>query len=305
MSEVLVVGLPAAAAAVAVLLVVTGWRLVRSDAIEGLDVADLVLLRGEQRDDAVGRGPLDRIAARLVPVLRRLVGPAGVRWIQRQVDLAGRPDGATADTVLRRAARWLVILSPALVLFLAGGNLLGVLLAVVVVVVMPLAGLSRARRLRQEQLDRDLPDFLDILSVTVSAGVAFRPALSRVSQRFEGRPLADEMVLTLNQIANGATRREAFADLRRRNESDALAMFVTAFLQSEELGAPLAPTLNQIAADMRRDSAQRMRRRAARVAPRVTLVTSLVLVPGALILVIVGIVLGSGVDFAELFGDFG
>ena len=90
-----------------------------------------------------------------------------------------------------------------------------------------------------------------------------------------------------------------------RNESDALATFVTAFLQSEELGAPLAPTLHQIAADMRRDSAQRMRRRAARVAPRVTLVTSLVLVPGALILVIVVIVLGSGVDFAELFGDFG
>jgi len=299
----LVVVLPAAAAALAVLLVVAGWRLARSDAIEGLDVADLVLLRGEQRDDAVGRGPLDRLAGGLVPALRRLAGPAGVRWLQRQVDLAGRPDGATADTVLRRAARWLVILSPAIVLFVLGGNLLGVLLALVVVAVMPLAALSRARRLRQERLDRDLPDFLDILSVTVSAGVAFRPALSRVAERFDG-PLAEEMVLTLNQIANGATRRDAFADLRRRNESDALATFVTAFLQSEELGAPLAPTLHQIAADMRRDSAQRMRRRAARVAPRVTLVTSLVLVPGALILVIVGIVLGSGVDFAELFGDF-
>jgi tight adherence protein C len=300
----LVVLLPALGAAAAVLLVATGWRLARSDAIEGLDVADLVLLRAEQRADVTGRGPLDRTAQRLVPVLRRLVGPAGIRWLQRQVDLAGRPDGATPDTVLRRAARWLVILSPAVALFAIGGNLLGVLLAVVVVVVMPLAWLSRARRLRQEQLDRDLPDFLDILSVTVSAGVAFRPALSRVAERFEG-PLADEMVLTLNQIANGATRRDAFADLRRRNESEALATFVTAFLQSEELGAPLAPTLDQIAADMRRDSAQRMRRKAARVAPRVTLVTSLVLVPGALVLVIVGIVLGSGVDFAELFGDFG
>jgi len=296
--------LPALGAAAAVLLVATGWRLARSDSIEGLDVADLVLLRAEQRADVTGRGPLDRTAQRLVPVLRRLVGPAGIRWLQRQVDLAGRPDGATPDTVLRRAARWLVILSPAVALFAIGGNLLGVLLAALVVVVMPLAWLSRARRLRQERLDRDLPDFLDILSVTVSAGVAFRPALSRVAERFEG-PLADEMVLTLNQIANGATRRDAFADLRRRNESEALAMFVTAFLQSEELGAPLAPTLDQIAADMRRDSAQRMRRKAARVAPRVTLVTSLVLVPGALVLVIVGIVLGSGVDFAELFGDFG
>lgn len=304
MTGALVVVLPALGAAAAALLFVSGWRLARSNSIEGLDVADLMLLRGEQRDDVTGRGPLDRTAQRLVPVLRRLAGTAGMRWIQQQVDLAGRPDGATADTVLRRAARWAVILSPAVVLFVIGGNLLGVLLAAVVVVVMPLAWLSRARRLRREHLDRDLPDFLDILSVTVSAGVAFRPALSRVAERFEG-PLAEEMVLTLNQIANGATRREAFADLRRRSESDALAMFVTAFLQSEELGAPLAPTLTQIAADMRRESAQRMRRKAARVAPRVTLVTSLVLVPGALILVIVGIVLGSGVDFAALFGDFG
>ena len=66
--------------------------------------------------------------------------------------------------------------------------------------------------------------------------------------------------------------------------------FVTAFLQAEELGAPLAETLNQIAADMRRESAQRMRRRAAQTAPRVTLVTSLVLVPATLILVIVGLI---------------
>ena len=162
---------------------------------------------------------------------------------------------------------------------------------------------SESRCLARARMSRSLA-CSTCAAVTVSAGVAFRPALSRVAERFEG-PLADEMVLTLNQIANGATRRDAFADLRRRNESEALVVFVTAFLQSEELGAPLAPTLDQIAADMRRDSAQRLRRKAARVAPRVTLVTSLVLVPGALILVIVGIVLGSGVDFAELFGDFG
>ena len=80
--------------------------------------------------------------------------------------------------------------------------------------------------------------------------------------------------------------------------------FVTAFLQAEELGAPLADTLNQIALDMRRESAQALRRKAAQTAPRVTLVTSLVLVPAALILVVVGLVLGADIDFGGLKDAF-
>ena len=126
----------------------------------------------------------------------------------------------------------------------------------------------------------------------------------RVSQRYGG-PLAEEISLTLNQIASGASRRAAFTDLRDRNESDPLSQFVTAFLQSEELGAPLAETLRQIAIEMRRSNAQRMRRQAAQTAPRVTLVTSVVLVPGILVLIFVGLYLGSGVDFGSLVGGLG
>jgi tight adherence protein C len=80
--------------------------------------------------------------------------------------------------------------------------------------------------------------------------------------------------------------------------------FVSAFLQAEELGAPLADTLNQIALDTRRESAQRMRRRAAQTAPRVTLVTSLVLVPATLILVIVGLLIGTNFNINDLIGSF-
>lgn len=292
---------PAAVAAIAVVLFFQGWRLLRSTHVEGLDVGDLVLLSGEQRRRASGGGPLFRLADLLVPTLRGLVGPKGMQWLNRQVILAGRPDGASADTVLRNAAFWLILVSPALIIFVLSVNLIGLLLSVAAVLVMPLARLSRTRRLRQERLNEDLPDFLDILSVTVSAGVAFRPALLRVSQRYGG-PLAEEMSLTLNQIANGASRRTAFAELRDRNDSEALAQFVTAFLQSEELGAPLAETLNQIALEMRRSNAQRMRRRAATTAPRVTLVTTAVLVPGALVLIFVGLYLGSGADFGSILG---
>ncbi|MBO0812113.1 MAG: hypothetical protein J2P23_08710, partial [Microlunatus sp.] len=62
--------------------------------------------------------------------------------------------------------------------------------------------------------------------------------------------------------------------------------------------------LNQIALDMRRSSAQSARRRAAQLAPRVTLVTSLLMVPATLILLVVGIVIGADIDFGSILKAF-
>lgn len=295
---------PGAAAAAALLLFGRGYRLLRSDVAEGLDLDDLVILRPEQRKAAKGEGPIGRAASSLAPKVRRRLPRQWTAWLQTQVDLAGRPDGATVDTVIRNILFWALLVAPAAALFAVRGNIRGLLLCLVTPFILPLARLSRERRLRRESLDRDLPDFLDILAVTVRAGVAFRPALARVAARFTG-PIATEFQLALNQIQNGASVRGAFEQLRQRSDSEALSQFVTAFLQSTELGAPLAEALQTIAVDMRRDHAQRMRRKAARVAPRVTLVTSLVLVPGILIVLIVGLVLGSGIDLGELMGGLG
>ena len=190
---------------------------------------------------------------------------------------------------------------PVFFVMLLAGNLLLAVLALVVPVILPLSAVAGAQRRRREQIDKDLPDFLDVLAVTVMAGVNFRAALARVAEQFQG-PLGEEITLTLHQIANGASVRQAFQDLRRRSSSEAVAQFVSALLQSQELGAPLAESLRQIAEDMRRESGQRQRRAAARTAPRVTLVTSLVLVPGALIFIVVGLFLGADVDFNSLFG---
>jgi tight adherence protein C len=289
---------PGAVALLAILLLLHGWRLFRSDGMADLEVADLVLLRSLEKGP-VGNGPLGRVGERLVPGLRALLGPGGVRWLQRQVNLAGRLGGMTVDSTLAYAGMWLVMVSPLMLMFLVQLNLVGLTLCLAVVLVLPLSRLARLRRLRRERLDRDLPDFLDILSVTVAAGVGFRPALARVADRMGG-PLAEEMTLALNQIANGASRRSAFQDLKRRTDSEAMNQFVTAFLQAEELGAPIVDTLRTIAVDMRRTSAQLLRRRAARTAPRVTLVTSLVLVPGAVITVFVGLFIGSGINFGSL-----
>jgi tight adherence protein C len=75
---------------------------------------------------------------------------------------------------------------------------------------------------------------------------------------------------------------------------------VTALVQAEELGAPLSDALIALGGDMRRYFAQDARRRAARAAPRVSLVITMVMVPGALVLMVVGIFLGSGINLGSL-----
>jgi tight adherence protein C len=293
--------IPGLVAALVVLALLHGYRLLRSDPADGLDLDDLVLLKGRERTHAEGEGPLSRLAGKLVPAVRRRLPQGWARWLQRRIDVAGRPEDATLDSVLQQFIVWALIISPAVCIFLVQANIFALALSAAAVLIMPLARLARTARQRREQLDRDLPDFLDVLAVTVSAGVAFRPALSQVSHRFGG-PLAEEFTTALHQIANGASVRGAFVQLRDRNESESLGEFVTAYLQSDELGAPMVQTLNQIAGDMRKASAQRQRRKAAQVAPRVTLVNSLVLVPGTLIVLLTGLLLGSGVEFGSIFG---
>lgn len=295
---------PALGSAGALVAFLLGYRMMRGSAREYLDAADLILLKEERRREAAGRlTPLERLAGRLVPRVRRLIGLAGVRYLQRQVDYAGRPVGVTVDGLLRKMLWWMLLLLPVGVLLIWGGLSIVLPLLPVVAVFLPLGRIAGTARRRQESIDRDLPDFLDILAVTVNAGIAFRAAVARVADRFEG-PLQGEMRLTLDQLAHGASLRVAFDSMERRSGSQAMHSFVSAFLQAEELGAPLAETLNQIAFDMRRESAQRTRRRAAQTAPRVTLVTSLVLVPAVLVMVGVGLLIGTGLDLGQIMKTF-
>ncbi|AXT86019.1 type II secretion protein F [Aeromicrobium sp. A1-2] len=277
---------------------VFGWRLARADALEGWDVADIALLRDEaQRKRRVGI--LERIARRTSPQLAVVLGPRIIANLRRRIDLAGRPDGMTVDTFLQLLVKYIIVLGGAGVYMMILGRLVSALLLVAAGVIMPLSRLAGARRRRQTQIDADLPDFLDVLAVTVGAGIGFRSAMDRVSTRFTG-PLREELTLTLHQLDVGVPRRSAFTQLRDRCDTDAMSSFVSALLQAEELGAPLGEALNSIARDSRREAAQSARQRAARMNPRVTLIVSVILVPPTLVLIGVGMFLGADIDFGSL-----
>jgi tight adherence protein C len=227
------------------------------------------------------------------------MGPARLSKLNRRIELAGRPDGMTVESFLERKARLLAIFGAGAIFLAIRGQLILAIIVVVAAWVLPDLSLRSASKARQARIDTDLPDFLDVLAVTVSAGLSFRAALERVASRYAG-PLADEIIHTLRELDVGVARRAAFQHLRDRNDSEALEQFVVALHQAEELGSPLTEALDQIALEMRRSSAQRARQAAAKTSPRVALVVTLVMVPGALVLLVASVVLSANVDFGML-----
>lgn len=254
-------------------------------------------LSGELDESDRKRGPtrqlLDLLGARFGPSLLARLSEGRRLAIQRRLDLAGRPGGMNLERYAEIKAAMLVVGVVVAIVFLAAGSWLAALLWMGVTWIGPDFWLSRTGRLRQARLERDLPDFIDILSITVRAGAGYRAALGRVAGSLTG-PAAEEVLATLRQMDLGASRREAFEGLRGRNSSETLDAFVAAQLQAEELGVPLADALAAIAADTRRSAAQQARRRAARAAPRVSLIAATLLLPATMLLIVVGMFIGTG-----------
>ncbi|WP_050988569.1 MULTISPECIES: DUF5936 domain-containing protein [Streptomyces] len=292
----LVLALVAGAAVYAAL---AGLRLYRSEAELP---ADLVLAHeiGATRASAPDRA-VDRLGMRLAPLVLRLMGPRLVDRKRRRIDQAGNPGGLTLQRYAARRAVYGVFGLLMGLVGIAADSLLFTLLVLAFGWTAADLSLWQAVRDRKRTIERTLPDFLDVLAVVVSAGLGFRQALERVAERYEG-PWADELRITLRQMDMGVSRRDAFDELRRRNSSEQVDQFVTALQQGEELGAPIADTLVQIATDMRRTDAQNARRQAAKTIPKATLATIGFLLPGTLILIAATFILGADTDFGSILG---
>ena len=251
--------------------------------------------RFEMTDAATVAAPRVSLPRRAFDTLGRWGAPLAMltlrsegarRKARRRIDSAGRPGGLiTVEDYARRKGGFMLGGGAVALYLLVTGSLLGALAAFAFGYLAVDVVLDGRGRRRQGQIDRDLPDFLDVLSVCISAGIAFRPAMGRVAEAIGG-PVADEVQTALRQIALGAPRREAFQALRERNTSEALGTFVSAFLQAEELGVPLADALVDLATDMRREAAQRARRRAQNAVPRVSLVVIVTILPAAVLLIL-------------------
>ncbi|WP_106252253.1 type II secretion system F family protein [Allonocardiopsis opalescens] len=228
------------------------------------------------------------------------------RKLRRRIEAAGRPEGLTSvERYAQRKAGEIILYGIFALLISLSQGPIG--LALLMFIFMSDMLLWQAARKRQDEIQQQLPDFLDVLAVTVGAGLSFRQALDRTTESMPGA-MAEEFNIALRQMDLGTPRREAFAALRERNSNEALAKFISALQQSEELGAPLATTLNTISEDMRRSDAQFMRQKAQKLNPQVTMVSAFFLVPGLILLVIGVMIFGLNTEeggFSQIFGGQG
>ena len=131
------------------------------------------------------------------------------------------------------------------VLFLSQGTLqwvaASVILAALGFFIPDILLISNADK-REQQLDRDLPDAIDLLNLCVESGLSFENAISRVSVSLNG-PVAEEFAALLYEIQLGKSRIEAMAALAERTKSPGFLRFLTALLQVDRLGAPVSGVL--------------------------------------------------------------
>ncbi|HEX9697021.1 MAG TPA: type II secretion system F family protein [Actinomycetota bacterium] len=259
-------------------------------------VRDIQLSPTDVRHKELSKSPAERL---LLPIVRRLgermrrFAPASVGdRLDKELAFAGSPPGWDAARIL--AAKLLSFASGivgAFLLTLVAGlrPIQGFALAAIGAIVgyyLPEWLLRAKSGRRQEALQRALPDALDLLSITVEAGLAFDAALDRVAQN-AGGPLGEEFNRVITEMRIGTSRADALRGLGERTTVPELRSFVMAMVQADVFGISIARVLQVQAAEMRSKRKQRAEERAQKVPVKIVFPVLACIFP-AMFLVILG-----------------
>ncbi len=256
------------------------------------------LRRGEATTDmrqiALAQGAGRRV---VVPALRGLVRrikrvtPVG--WVERMegnIRLAGLEDKWPIEKVLVvnvvTGVTGLVLGYLQVRSGLGGASLIAAALSVGIGVFGPDTLLVRWARLRQETIERELPDALDQITMGVEAGLGFEGALMRAAEAGKG-PLAQEFRRALKEMHIGVSRGTALKNLSERTDVIDLDTLVVAVTQAEAYGLPIANVLRVQSSELRTKRRQRAEERALKVPIKLIFPLGLCIFP-ALFIVLIG-----------------
>ena len=216
----------------------------------------------------------DRVVSPLLSWFTRVGGrftPADrLRKIRRRLDLAGNPSGWDAEQVVGLKGLALVVglaLGAALPP-LAGCGVLTTTAFVMVGAALgwfgPTIWIYQKASDRSELIRRSLPDAMDLLTISVEAGLAFDAALSQVARKTDG-PLAGEFARVLQEMQIGTGRADTLRALAGRTDVAELKSFIGSMVQADSLGIPVASVLRVQASEMRVKRSQLAEERAQKV----------------------------------------
>jgi tight adherence protein C len=209
------------------------------------------------------------LAQRLAGVVRRFTSSSQVGRTERRLAMAGNPGNMGTSEFL--GVKAVVALISAVVAFailsIVGQNpMFGIVMGVLGVGIgfmAPEFWLGRRIKGRQRQILRTIPDTLDLLTISVRAGLGFDAALGKVTEKMRG-PLPEEFRRGLAEIRMGKTRREALRAIVARTEVPALTNFIGAIIQAEQLGVSISKVLQVQSEQLRIERRQRAEELAAK-----------------------------------------
>lgn len=187
--------------------------------------------------------------------------------VQEKIIMAGEPKGLTAATFL--GIQGLLVVAFGIGFFfyftILGASLFKALgfglFACLIGYTLPKTSLDRKCKKRQEDIRKGLPFSLDLLTVSVDAGLGFDSAMDKVAETLDG-PIAVEFERVLTEIRLGKPRKEALRNMIERTKVKELSEFVVAIIQADKLGVGLSKLLKVQAKQMRLNAKQRAQEKA-------------------------------------------
>jgi tight adherence protein C len=203
-----------------------------------------------------GRRPIDALAGRLGDLAAKRTSRGGEAKIREELISAGMYDTSPRKVL---GYQLLVAIAAALVTFwlvpAMGGS---IVLAVVLTAAVAVAGwfappyyINIKKRQRFTKIDRQMPDMIDLLVVTIEAGLGILASM-RVASETMGDPLGQELRLTLQEQRMGLTVQQAIESLGRRADTPNVRIFVRSLTQGERLGVSISATMRNLSLEMRK-----------------------------------------------------
>jgi tight adherence protein C len=283
--------------------------------LAGVGVAAWHSHRGNQRVDFIRSlgseaelyaEPVQTIERVQTPLLQRMFGPAtkGLRHTLSRLYPSQDMDRVHAD--LLKAGLTGSVRAEEFVAIQVGAAMLGAGIGLVLLVsgavsvkiglgmalVLPMLGglapswwLRRRIKDRRDRVTNDLPDLLDLMTISVAAGLGLEQAMQVSCARFES-PVSHELRLTLREMELGLSRHDALENMKLRTDIDDLVTFCVVLSQADALGLPIGRVLQAQADEMRDKRRQRAREKAAKVPVKILFPLALCFLPAIMIIVL-------------------
>jgi tight adherence protein C len=269
-------------------------------AIQALDSAPSVLKEEIERPFA--ERVIAPLGERLVGLGRRLVRADTAQKIQYRLNIAGNPPAWDVNRIIGLKVLGLGLVGGLGFLYILtmGWPFYRVIIATVLVALfgytLPNILLYNAGQKREHLMRNALPDAMDLLTISVEAGLGFDAAVSRVAKNGDG-PLNQEFARLLQEMQIGMGRVEAMRAMAERTSLAELKSFCLAMVQADSLGIPIARVLRIQSQEMRTKRRQRAEEKAQQVPVRIMIPLVLFILP-CLFIVILG---PAGIQIAETF----